>query len=94
MREEPQRSWGRERNGIFDGMIGQLQREEVDFCTSAGPTPKRNEVMEYVAGYPSDLMTVVTLKPFLLPQYLALARPFTGVYVCVCVCVHLCVRKS
>ncbi|KAG7160232.1 Glutamate receptor ionotropic, delta-1-like 37, partial [Homarus americanus] len=78
IREEPERTWGLEINGSFTGMIGQLQREETDFCTIAGPSPERLKVVEYLRGYPSDLMTVTSLKPSLLPQHLSLIRPFEG----------------
>ncbi|KAK8378426.1 hypothetical protein O3P69_011133 [Scylla paramamosain] len=37
IREEPEGSWGRKgANGSFTGMMGQLQRQEVDFCTLCG----------------------------------------------------------
>ncbi|KAG7162362.1 Ionotropic receptor 21a-like 10, partial [Homarus americanus] len=76
--EEPNRSWGLENNGIFSGMMGQLQREETDFCTESAPTPERLKAVEYARGYPSDIMIVTSLKPTLLPQYLSLVRPFAG----------------
>nr|XP_053641768.1 glutamate receptor ionotropic, delta-2-like [Cherax quadricarinatus] len=78
IREEPERSWGLQENGVFTGMMGQLQREETDFCTIAGPSPERLKVVEYLRGYPSDLMTLTSLKPSLLPQHLSLIRPFQG----------------
>lgn len=86
IREEPRRSWGLETNGVFSGMMGQLQREEVDFCTEAAPTPERLTAIEYARGYPSDIMVVTSLKPSLLPQHLALVRPFSSKYV-------PCIRK-
>ncbi|XP_071524235.1 glutamate receptor ionotropic, delta-1-like [Panulirus ornatus] len=78
IREEPNRTWGLQEGGVFTGMMGQLQREEADFCTIAGPSPERLEVVEYLRGYPSDLMTVTTLKPSLLPEHLSLIRAFEG----------------
>lgn len=78
IREEPKRSWGLETNGKFSGMMGQLQREEADFCTEAAPTPGRLRVVEYARGYPSDEMSLTSLKPSLLPQFTALVRPFLG----------------
>lgn len=78
MREEPHHSWGLENDGVFTGMMGQLQREEADFCTIAGPSPGRLKVIDYLRGYPSDFMTVVSLKPSVLPQHLSIIRPFTG----------------
>lgn len=68
-----------EKNGTYDGMMGLLQREEKDFCTVAGPSSGRLKVTEYARGYPSDMVTVTSLKPTLLPQYLSIIRPFSGV---------------
>ncbi|XP_042233432.1 probable glutamate receptor isoform X2 [Homarus americanus] len=75
---EPNRSFGEDRKGNFTGMIGQLQREETDFSTIVAPTPGRLKVVEYLRGYPSDPLTVTSLKPALLPPHLALLRPFEG----------------
>ncbi|KAG7162358.1 Glutamate receptor-like 29, partial [Homarus americanus] len=78
IREEPEQTWGRKTNGSYSGMMGQLQREETDFSTISGATAERLKVVEYLRGYPSDLVTVISLKPSLLPQYLSLTRPFEG----------------
>lgn len=67
-----------EKDGEFDGLMGQLQREEADFSTLTGPTPSRLKVIDYVHSYPPDLMTIASLKPSVLPQHMALIRPFTG----------------
>ncbi|XP_069190877.1 glutamate receptor ionotropic, delta-1-like [Procambarus clarkii] len=58
--------------------MGRLQQEENDFCTESAPTPERLRALDYARGYPSDIMTVASLKPTSLPQYLSLVRPFTG----------------
>ncbi|XP_045107148.1 glutamate receptor-like [Portunus trituberculatus] len=76
--EEPFRAFGLESNGIFDGMMGQLQREISDFCTIAGPSSDRLKVMNFLRGYPSDPLTVVSLKPSFLPRHLAFIRPFSA----------------
>ncbi|XP_063876906.1 uncharacterized protein LOC135109457 [Scylla paramamosain] len=76
--EEIAQSWGRIENGSFTGMMGQLQREDADFGTMSGPTPDRFRVMDHVRAYPSDPVTVISLKPSLLPQHLAIIRPFAG----------------
>lgn len=76
--EEPERTWGRDKDGVFGGMMGQLQREESDMCTNSGPSPSRLKVIDFVRISPSDIMTVTSLQPSLLPQYLALVRPFSG----------------
>ncbi|XP_071533870.1 glutamate receptor-like [Panulirus ornatus] len=78
IREEPKRSWGLLKDGVFSGMMGQLQREEADFCTESAPTSERLRVLHYARGYPSDVMTVTSLKPSLLPQHLSFIRPFAG----------------
>ncbi|XP_071531492.1 glutamate receptor ionotropic, delta-1-like [Panulirus ornatus] len=74
--EDPEKAFGREKEGKFDGMIGQLQREEADFCTISAPSTKRMKVVQYLWAYPADLMTVISLKPSLLPKHLSLIRPF------------------
>ncbi|XP_069168868.1 uncharacterized protein [Procambarus clarkii] len=74
--EDKTRSWGVERNGVFSGMIGLLQREEKDFCTVTAPTARRLRAVEYLRCYPSDPFIVTSLKPKLLPKYLALIRPY------------------
>lgn len=78
MREIPNRIWGVEKDGVFNGMIGQLQREESDFCTIAGPNPERLKAIHFLRGYSSDLITVTSLKPSLMPKHLSLIRPFDG----------------
>ncbi|XP_071546565.1 glutamate receptor ionotropic, delta-2-like [Panulirus ornatus] len=79
IREQRERVWGLEQeNGSFNGIVGDLEREEADFCTLLAPTPGRIRVMGYSRLYPSDVITVTSLKPTLLPQHLALIRPFAG----------------
>ncbi|XP_071536198.1 probable glutamate receptor [Panulirus ornatus] len=78
IREQRERKWGVPTNGEFNGMIGDLQREESDFCMIAAPTPERLQVIDYTKGYTPDVMIVLSLKPTLLPESLALIRPFLG----------------
>ncbi|KAG7162453.1 Glutamate receptor-like 33 [Homarus americanus] len=78
IREEPEKIWGMNENGTFTGMVGQLQREETDFTTITGISAERLVIIEFLRTYPSDLMTVTSLKPSLLPQLLSLIRPFEG----------------
>lgn len=70
--------WGLPVNGSFTGMMGQLEREEVDYCTLCGMTDTRNRVIDHLQSYPADGITVVSLKPSLLPQHFLLVRPLTG----------------
>nr|XP_045620065.1 glutamate receptor ionotropic, kainate glr-3-like [Procambarus clarkii] len=73
-----ERAWGREDGGRFNGMMGQLQREDADFCTMASMTTQRLTVMQLARAYDSDILTLISLKPALLPEYLSFVRPFTG----------------
>lgn len=76
--EQRDRKWGVLTDGNFNGMMGDLQREESDFCMIAAPTPERLQVIDYTKGYTPDVMIVLSLKPTLLPENLALIRPFSG----------------
>ncbi|KAK3873975.1 hypothetical protein Pcinc_021053 [Petrolisthes cinctipes] len=89
MREDPSRSFGNlEADGMYSGMMGQLQREEADFCTMLAPTPGRLKVVDYLRLTPSDAFVIASLKPSVLPANLALVRPFSrNVWVCVMGCV-------
>ncbi|KAK4326199.1 hypothetical protein Pmani_003267 [Petrolisthes manimaculis] len=89
MREDPSRSFGNlETDGMYSGMMGQLQREEADFCTMLAPTPGRLKVVDYLRLTPSDAFVIASLKPSVLPANLALVRPFSrNVWVCVMACV-------
>ncbi|XP_071533871.1 glutamate receptor ionotropic, delta-1-like [Panulirus ornatus] len=78
IREEKDRAWGTETNGVFNGMMGLLQREVKDFCTIMVPTPGRIKVTEYLRSYPTDPLILTSLKPTFLPKPLALIRPFEG----------------
>lgn len=81
LREEVERGWGvPQEDGSFGGIIGTLDREDADFSTLLSPTPERLLAMDYLRNYLTDAMTVVSLKPTALPQYLALVRPFSGMY--------------
>ncbi|XP_063885541.1 glutamate receptor ionotropic, delta-2-like [Scylla paramamosain] len=75
--EEPNRSFGDEKDGHFTGMIGELQREEADLSTIVAPTPGRLKAIDFLRLYPSDMMVIVSLKPSLLPAHLAVIRPFS-----------------
>ncbi|KAK4296725.1 hypothetical protein Pmani_030803 [Petrolisthes manimaculis] len=77
--EEPNRSWGTETNGVFSGMMGQLQREECDLCTMASLNPSRQANFHLAQAYPADDLVLVSRKPDLLPPYLSIVRPFSGV---------------
>ncbi|XP_042233814.1 uncharacterized protein LOC121874002 isoform X2 [Homarus americanus] len=76
--EPPQRIWGSQENGKFSGMLGLLQREEADIGVPISPQAERMSVMKFISAYESDVLSIVSLKPPLLPQHLSLIRPFTG----------------
>nr|XP_053634279.1 uncharacterized protein LOC128689814 [Cherax quadricarinatus] len=77
-REAPERSWGSEVDGKFNGMLGMLQREEADFGGPIGSAAKRMKVMEEASAYEVDMLCLVSLNPSPLPQYLSIIRPFTA----------------
>nr|XP_053632776.1 glutamate receptor ionotropic, delta-1-like [Cherax quadricarinatus] len=70
------KAFGDEMNGSFTGLIGHLQREEADFCTIVTPTSGRLKVTDFARVYPGDLFVLVSLKPSVLPEHLAVVRPF------------------
>ncbi|KAK4313629.1 hypothetical protein Pmani_015033 [Petrolisthes manimaculis] len=75
---EPDNSWGEDIDGEFSGLCGYLQREEFDVSTIIVPTALRLKAANFIRSYPTDLMTVISLKPQPLPKHLAFIRPFTG----------------
>ncbi|XP_045123990.1 glutamate [NMDA] receptor subunit 1-like [Portunus trituberculatus] len=78
MRENPTRSFGYlGADGQYSGMVGELQREEVELCMILAPTAARFEVIDYLRLEPADTLVILSLKPTLLPAHLSLLRPFT-----------------
>lgn len=65
-------------HGNYNGVVGQLQRQEVDFSTFLAITKSRIRVAQFVRTIEPDQISVISLKPLLLSQHLALVRPFTG----------------
>ncbi|XP_069169880.1 uncharacterized protein [Procambarus clarkii] len=78
VQDQPEHSWGVEKSGKFSGMMGQLQREEIDVCGPLAPHNERIKVMEFLSAYRADVMKIVSLKPTSLPQHLSPIRPFSG----------------
>ncbi|XP_069182983.1 glutamate receptor ionotropic, delta-1-like [Procambarus clarkii] len=76
--EDVNRTWGVETNGTFTGNIGLLQREQMEFSTVSIPTAKRLKAVDYLIAYSADSLSITSLKPSLLPKYLALIRPLEG----------------
>ncbi|KAK4315525.1 hypothetical protein Pmani_013218 [Petrolisthes manimaculis] len=78
MIQEPDRQWGTDTDGVFDGVSGYLQREEVDFSAIAAPSAPRMKVANFIRSYPVDNLIIVSLQPQPLPKNLVFVRPFTG----------------
>ncbi|XP_069941781.1 ionotropic receptor 21a-like [Cherax quadricarinatus] len=78
IREVPERSWGTENNGIFNGMLGYFQQEEIDIGGPLGSTEERMKVVEFAGAYQADVISLVSLQPTPLPQHMSIIRPFTG----------------
>ncbi|KAK3861468.1 hypothetical protein Pcinc_032575 [Petrolisthes cinctipes] len=77
--EAPMKTTGVEdKNGNYNGLMGQLQREEADLSSILALTLFRFKVADFVRICPTDKVTVISLKPTLLPQHLAIVRPFAG----------------
>ncbi|XP_053641778.2 glutamate receptor-like [Cherax quadricarinatus] len=76
IREQPERSYGVQKNGRFTGMVGQLQREEIDIGGPMATLAERIPPMEFLCAYEVDSLAIVSLKPTLLPQLLSLFKPF------------------
>ncbi|KAG7157779.1 Glutamate receptor ionotropic, delta-1-like 35 [Homarus americanus] len=78
VREQPQRTWGTNKDGKTTGMLRQLQREEIDIGGAMGSQTYRMEVALFLRAYKADVLSIVSLKPTLLPQHLSVIRPFSG----------------
>lgn len=82
MLKEPENSWGEDTDGVWSGLIGYLQREEVDMSTIVAPTSSRLKAAKFYRSYPTDPVTIVSLKPQPLPRHLAFIRPFSSKLYC------------
>ncbi|XP_071535581.1 glutamate receptor ionotropic, delta-1-like [Panulirus ornatus] len=79
VREPPDGQWGMDLgNGNWTGIIGTLQHQQADFGLDLNLTPTRVHVVDYSALYTQERIAIFTLKPRLLPQHLAIIRPFLG----------------
>ncbi|XP_069951448.1 glutamate receptor-like [Cherax quadricarinatus] len=77
IREQPERSYGMQKNGSFTGMVGQLQREEADICGPIATIAERIPSMDFLSYNRVDPLTIVSLRPTLLPQLLSLSKPLS-----------------
>ncbi|XP_064099441.1 glutamate receptor ionotropic, delta-2-like, partial [Macrobrachium nipponense] len=64
-------------SGNWTGMLGSIQKNKADMTTVIALNPTRLAVIDVTRVYQADKMTIVSLKPQLLPQYLVIIRPFT-----------------
>ncbi|XP_068221286.1 glutamate receptor ionotropic, delta-1-like [Palaemon carinicauda] len=64
-------------NGSWTGLVAAMMKEDADFGTCLFPSAKRNAVVDFTRMYAPEPFLIVTLKPQLLPRYLAIIRPFT-----------------
>ncbi|XP_071545439.1 glutamate receptor ionotropic, kainate 2-like [Panulirus ornatus] len=79
VREPLDRQWGVDTaDGNWTGTIGMLQHQLADFGFDLDLTPKRKEVVEYSVLHTQEYFVIFSLKPGLLPQQLAIIRPFMG----------------
>ncbi|KAK3872219.1 hypothetical protein Pcinc_022687 [Petrolisthes cinctipes] len=74
--EQENGAFGVGTEGVFSGMMGELQREEVDIGTPPTITAGRAKIIDFARAYPSVPLVLTSLEPTLLPQHLALVRPF------------------
>ncbi|XP_068228668.1 glutamate receptor ionotropic, kainate glr-3-like [Palaemon carinicauda] len=68
----------RTEGGNWTGLVGAIQFNIADFSTIVAPTRERFEVIDTTRVYLSDVLSVVSLKPDLIPQYLVIVKPFAG----------------
>ncbi|XP_071533868.1 probable glutamate receptor [Panulirus ornatus] len=66
-------------NGNWTGTVGTLQHQQADFSLLLTLTPTRHQVVQYSIIYSQETIIIISLKPRLLPQHLAIIRPFTGI---------------
>ncbi|XP_063885593.1 glutamate receptor ionotropic, delta-2-like [Scylla paramamosain] len=77
--ETPDRSFGNlNAQGQYSGLVGELQREESDFCLLLTPTSDRLEVIDYLRLEPTDYLVVLSEKPSLLSAVMSFTRPFSN----------------
>ena len=78
---EPKKQWGSPfPNGSFYGMIGMVQREEVDMAACLITINHiRAQVVDFSFPYFYDTVSLLSHKPDFAPKWLVLAWPF-GIY--------------
>lgn len=76
---EPTKNWGIDTDGVWNGVLGYVQREDVDMSTFMVPLPASLKVATFMRSTPTGSAVIVSLKAQPLPRYLAFIRPFTGI---------------
>lgn len=79
MRENTDLSFGNiDNRGQYNGVMGELQREEADFCLLLAPNARRLQAIDYLRLEPTDYVIVLSKKPSLLPAVMSFIRPFSS----------------
>ncbi|XP_071550551.1 glutamate receptor ionotropic, kainate 5-like [Panulirus ornatus] len=79
IREPLDRQWGVQReDGSWTGIVHVLQHQQADFSMTITPTVTRSQVIQFTSLYMQAKIVIISLKPRLLPQHLAIVRPFPG----------------
>ncbi|XP_050692920.1 glutamate receptor-like [Eriocheir sinensis] len=73
------KAWGQKYpNGSWDGMIGQLQRREVEFAVGPfGVTHLREEVCDFTESMHSENNAIFMVRPTLQTDMAGFVKPFT-----------------
>ncbi|XP_050692921.1 glutamate receptor-like [Eriocheir sinensis] len=78
--QPPDKAWGQKYpNGSWDGMIGQLQRREVEFAVGPfGVTHLREEVCDFTESMYSENNAIFMVRPTLQTDMAGFVKPFSG----------------
>ncbi|KAK7074944.1 hypothetical protein SK128_004359 [Halocaridina rubra] len=77
VREPVDRIWGKYPvEGRWPGIVGPMDREEADFSSVMAPTPSRLTAINHERLYPTDELVLISLKPHIQVDSLALVKPF------------------
>ncbi|XP_071533869.1 ionotropic receptor 21a-like [Panulirus ornatus] len=78
--EPRDRQWGLQiENGSWTGTVSVLQDQQADFSLLLTLTSSRMQAVQFSAIYLRTTIVILSLKPKLLPQHMAIIRPFPGI---------------
>ncbi|XP_068205415.1 probable glutamate receptor [Palaemon carinicauda] len=66
-------------DGSWTGILGTLYNKDIDFTTAFGSSRERASVIDLKNTVNVGQLTIISLKPSLLPEYLVFFRTFTGI---------------